>query len=164
MTRCSWATTGQPKEQDPRTEPRLFQRAGSFLQRSALDPLARRPDTARTFFIARAMALGHPDHAGSGTTMRSSSGTRRHFVAMAAAIPAAFTTLRSVRPALATDYGATPSVPANQGLQRLMDGNQRFVAGQLTAIGQLAHDRGQLVPGQSPFAVIVSCSDSRVPP
>ena len=96
--------------------------------------------------------------------MLTQNGTRRRFVAMAAAVPAALTAVRSGRLAAATDYGATPSVPADQGLQRLMAGNQRFVAGQLTSLGQLAQDRRQLVPGQSPFAVIVSCSDSRVPP
>jgi carbonic anhydrase len=90
--------------------------------------------------------------------------TRRRVLAGLAAAPAALTALRGVRFAAATDYGATPSVPADQGLQRLLAGNQRFVAGQLSAFGQLAHDRAQLVPGQSPFAVIVSCSDSRVPP
>jgi carbonic anhydrase len=96
--------------------------------------------------------------------MHASPGTRRRFVALAAAVPAALTTARGVRLAAATDYGATPSVPADQGRQRLVEGNQRFVAGQLTAFGQLAHDRAQVARGQSPFAVIVSCSDSRVPP
>ena len=45
-----------------------------------------------------------------------------------------------------------------------MDGNQRFVAGKLTSFRQLAQDRRAVAMGQSPFAVIVSCSDSRVPP
>ena len=45
-----------------------------------------------------------------------------------------------------------------------MDGNKRFVAGNLTSLTSLAQDRGQLTGGQSPFAVIVCCSDSRVPP
>jgi carbonic anhydrase len=96
--------------------------------------------------------------------MLAQNRTRRRFVAGLTAVPAAVAALRGVRLAAATDYGATPSVPADQGLQRLMAGNQRFVAGQLTSLGQLAQDRAQLVPGQSPFAVIVSCSDSRVPP
>lgn len=46
----------------------------------------------------------------------------------------------------------------------LIDGNKRFVAGNLTSLSNLAQRRDQLVNGQSPFAVIVCCSDSRVPP
>ena len=46
----------------------------------------------------------------------------------------------------------------------LIDGNKRFVAGNLTSLGDLAQDRDQLTPGQSPFAVVLCCSDSRVPP
>jgi carbonic anhydrase len=34
----------------------------------------------------------------------------------------------------------------------------------LTSFGNLAQDRADVATGQSPFAVIVSCSDSRVPP
>jgi carbonic anhydrase len=65
---------------------------------------------------------------------------------------------------LATDYAATPTVPAAQGLQLLIDGNQRFVDGTLTAFSNLVQDRGAGAGGQSPFAVIVCCSDSRVRP
>ena len=49
-------------------------------------------------------------------------------------------------------------------LARLREGNDRFVSGQsrldLTALPEL---RGALVDGQRPFAVILGCSDSRVP-
>jgi carbonic anhydrase len=66
---------------------------------------------------------------------------------------------------VAADDAATPSsVPADQGLQMLIDGNKRFVAGNLTSFSNLAEDRTQLANGQSPFAVVVCCSDSRVPP
>jgi carbonic anhydrase len=65
---------------------------------------------------------------------------------------------------MATDYDGTPGVSADQGLQMLIDGNQRFVDGTLTAFSNLAQDREGVAGGQSPFAVIVSCSDSRVPP
>jgi carbonic anhydrase len=65
---------------------------------------------------------------------------------------------------MAADDAATPIVPADEGLQRLIDGNQRFVAGALTSLDNLAQDRDQLTTGQSPFAIIVCCSDSRVPP
>ena len=62
---------------------------------------------------------------------------------------------------------ADPGVPAispAQALARLVEGNQRF---QKDATGHpLLHakQRASLVGGQSPFAAILSCSDSRVPP
>src|SRR4029079_6729421 len=64
----------------------------------------------------------------------------------------------------AATQAATPAVPAEQGLQRLLEGNKRFVAGALTSLTSLGQERGELASGQSPFAVIVCCSDSRVPP
>jgi carbonic anhydrase len=48
----------------------------------------------------------------------------------------------------------------NELVQRLLDGNQRFVAGLGTAYTGF---RADLTDSQSPFAVIVGCSDSRVP-
>lgn len=90
--------------------------------------------------------------------------TRRRFLAGLAAVPAVAATLHGARPAGAKDYGATPVVPANQGLQELMAGNQRFVSGQMTSLAHLTEGRAALAQGQSPFAVVVSCSDSRVPP
>lgn len=53
---------------------------------------------------------------------------------------------------------------AQEALARLQAGNQRFVAGVRdvqTLISQLR--RGELVAGQTPFAIILGCSDSRVP-
>jgi carbonic anhydrase len=56
------------------------------------------------------------------------------------------------------------TVPANEALQRLRDGNARFVSG-ISSIETVANPqrRGELVDGQSPFAVVIGCSDSRVP-
>jgi carbonic anhydrase len=45
-----------------------------------------------------------------------------------------------------------------------MKGNQRFVAGKMLHPQQGADRRGALLEGQNPFAIILSCSDSRVPP
>src|SRR5215218_8630978 len=97
--------------------------------------------------------------------MMAQTGNRRRFVAALAGVPIALAGSRRGGPALAaTDYSATPTVPADQGLQRLMDGNKRFVEGNLTSLSTLAQDREAVATGQSPFAVVVSCSDSRVPP
>ncbi len=56
------------------------------------------------------------------------------------------------------------SITSAKALQRLKDGNARFVAG-ASQLGDLLHQsrRDQLVAGQSPFAVVIGCSDSRVP-
>lgn len=48
-------------------------------------------------------------------------------------------------------------------LERLMAGNERYVAGQLTPL-DFSTDRAALVSGQNPYASILSCSDSRVSP
>ncbi len=55
-------------------------------------------------------------------------------------------------------------VPAREALRRLREGNDRFVS-DLRSLDALASqaNRGALVAQQSPFAVILSCSDSRVP-
>jgi carbonic anhydrase len=52
---------------------------------------------------------------------------------------------------------------AMQALARLREGNARFVSNR--ASGGLSHSerRAELVYGQEPFAVILGCSDSRVP-
>lgn len=93
------------------------------------------------------------------------TGTRRRFVSAMGGVPIAWAGSRWLGPAAAAaDDAATPSVPADQGLQMLIDGNKRFVAGALTSLGDLAQDRDRLTTGQSPFAIIVCCSDSRVPP
>jgi carbonic anhydrase len=96
--------------------------------------------------------------------MMAQTGNRRRFVAGLAGVPTALVGARWLGPAAAPGGAATPSVPADQGLQMLIEGNKRFVAGNLTSFSQLAQRRGQLTSSQSPFAVIVCCSDSRVPP
>ena len=51
-----------------------------------------------------------------------------------------------------------------EALQRLRDGNRRFVTGERGNARSLGEARrAELVGGQNPFAAIVACSDSRVP-
>jgi carbonic anhydrase len=53
---------------------------------------------------------------------------------------------------------------AADALARLREGNQRFVAGAMLAASPSdAARRATLVAGQEPFAIILGCSDSRVP-
>lgn len=57
-----------------------------------------------------------------------------------------------------------PVIDAAQALTRLRDGNARYVADQPWAAGESAAlRRDRLVAGQAPFAVVLGCSDSRVP-
>lgn len=58
----------------------------------------------------------------------------------------------------------TSGITADRALEKLMDGNARFVSGNVEHPNQSAERRAEVVSGQHPFAIIVSCSDSRVPP
>lgn len=49
-------------------------------------------------------------------------------------------------------------------LNRLKEGNQRFVSDKLDGKLQNSSRRDNLVNGQSPYAIILSCADSRVVP
>jgi len=48
--------------------------------------------------------------------------------------------------------------------QRLSDGNSRFVADKLDGQLQDANRRTELTNGQQPYAIVLSCADSRVVP
>jgi carbonic anhydrase len=55
-------------------------------------------------------------------------------------------------------------ITALEALERLRDGNARFVSGVRSLDTLMSQQRrGDLVSGQEPFAVILGCSDSRVP-
>jgi carbonic anhydrase len=49
-------------------------------------------------------------------------------------------------------------------LARLLEGNKRFVSGQLTHPGRKPEDFAALAEGQAPLAIIIGCADSRVGP
>lgn len=51
-------------------------------------------------------------------------------------------------------------IPAKDALELLKEGNRRFVAGKSAEL----HRTHKLVDNQEPFAVVLGCSDSRVPP
>jgi carbonic anhydrase len=55
-------------------------------------------------------------------------------------------------------------IPADEALERLKAGNRRFVANAPTHDASEYHTRrAELAGGQEPFAIILGCSDSRVP-
>lgn len=62
--------------------------------------------------------------------------------------------------------GTLNNIPAawEVALEKLVEGNKRYTGGKLAAKDLGAKRREELLKGQNPFAAIVSCSDSRVPP
>jgi len=55
-------------------------------------------------------------------------------------------------------------VPAQAALERLKDGNRRFAAGTRSLVARSSRSRrAEITKGQAPFAIILGCSDSRVP-
>ena len=103
--------------------------------------------------------------------------TRREFAA-ASAILAATTACGAATPAVggttkqesATQEDATSSTQeplpetSQIALDRLAKGNERFVSGELRHPHSANEWRKRLIGGQAPFATILGCSDSRVPP
>src|SRR5512135_1010280 len=77
---------------------------------------------------------------------------------------------RSVRPAVGAQetrparIPLTMTVPAADALRLLREGNRRFASGASSLQDALSHGRrAELADGQEPFAIILGCSDSRVP-
>lgn len=51
-----------------------------------------------------------------------------------------------------------------EALEVLLEGNRRFVSGQLEHPNHCEESRKNLVAGQEPIAAVLACADSRVPP
>ncbi len=96
------------------------------------------------------------------SNLNTNRSSRREFMrlsglavgATALALPA--TGSAAARPAEVRDPDAV--------LARLMEGNKRFVSGQLVHPGRRPEDFAALAEGQAPLAVIIGCADSRVAP
>lgn len=57
------------------------------------------------------------------------------------------------------------SIPADEALARLVEGNQRFLRGEARNASAFCRETlAKLAGGQRPFATILGCSDSRVAP
>jgi carbonic anhydrase len=84
---------------------------------------------------------------------------RRAFLAMGAAAGVASASMLWPR----TAWAQTPLGP-DAALARLMAGNARYVAGDMTSFKlDLAALRAKTVDKQEPFAAVLACADSRVP-
>jgi|GEM_PF-188719 len=60
--------------------------------------------------------------------------------------------------------GHAVAMDADVALKLLLEGNRRYVSGHAKGPNRSAARRMELAQGQNPIAVVVSCSDSRVPP
>jgi carbonic anhydrase len=58
----------------------------------------------------------------------------------------------------------TPSVPADEALNRLKAGNERFANAKVSAGKPVAARRAATARAQHPFAIIVACADARTSP
>jgi carbonic anhydrase len=68
------------------------------------------------------------------------------------------------QPAQADPSSSPVSVSPDTALKRLLDGNQRFIRQGLQHPNQSSVRLQEIAQAQHPFAVILSCADSRVPP
>jgi len=59
---------------------------------------------------------------------------------------------------------APSPISADEALLRLKEGNERFVAGTARFVDVKKEILADLLKGQNPYATILCCSDSRVPP
>lgn len=57
-----------------------------------------------------------------------------------------------------------PGITPDEALARLLEGNRRFVANKVFHPNETPAARAKLAASQAPFAVILGCADSRVPP
>jgi carbonic anhydrase len=62
--------------------------------------------------------------------------------------------------------GACAKPTPEQGLELLLNGNQQYAKGELEHLVKFSKssERTEVAAGQKPFAVVLTCSDSRVPP
>lgn len=89
--------------------------------------------------------------------------SRRDFLRTGALVAAGAAALP---PALLAQHGPAAPAPADAraALQRLMEGNRRFAAGRSRHPHEEGDWRARLARAQHPFAIVIGCADSRVPP
>ena len=87
---------------------------------------------------------------------------RRKFLALSAAGIAA-TSFVSARRSFAAG-ATTTSVTADEAIARLKAGNEKYVSAPEVCVVELSKQRERVAKAQTPWATIITCSDSRVPP
>lgn len=109
---------------------------------------------------------------------RSAHPTRRRFLtaSLATSVAGAASLLLPGRAAGSSLSGGAPLLPGGSGtprprpttpseaLRELAAGNARFTAGDVSGPNRSLQRIAELAPSQAPFAAILGCADSRVPP
>lgn len=93
--------------------------------------------------------------------------SRRNFLQMSGFAAAGATLAACTSVTLPTAPAMTAEAPvanADEALARLLEGNQRYATNKSLAVNESETRRVEVAQGQSPFATIFSCVDSRVPP
>lgn len=75
-----------------------------------------------------------------------------------------FLVITTISLSLFANDHAPAGVDADTSLRWLQNGNNRFTGAKLRSDGQSQGDVHRLSTGQKPHAIVLSCSDSRVPP
>jgi carbonic anhydrase len=65
---------------------------------------------------------------------------------------------------MTSDHLQPPIISADAAMQRLIEGNNRFLQGKARFPTVCRETLADLARGQQPYATILGCSDSRVPP
>ncbi|HPZ08342.1 MAG TPA: carbonic anhydrase [Candidatus Eremiobacteraeota bacterium] len=55
-------------------------------------------------------------------------------------------------------------ITSDEALKKLITGNKRFAERNMQHPNQTEERQNEIIAGQKPFAIILSCSDSRIPP
>jgi len=110
-------------------------------------------------------ALRFPDT----NTQTMTPPSRRQFLQLSALAMASAATPWAGLQARALPSPGFPPLPAHrptgqEALDRLLQGNARFVAGKGSAACRTPEDFAKVAQGQAPFAAIIACADSRTAP
>jgi len=90
--------------------------------------------------------------------------SRRQFITRSAAgIAVGLLALSSVAPVRAAGVPPTSLTP-DEALAKLKEGNKRYVEAPELCEADMLKRREQVAKGQAPWATIITCADSRVPP
>jgi carbonic anhydrase len=88
---------------------------------------------------------------------------RRDFLKFAAATVVGASLASAIKPSRAAD-GAPTSLSPDEALAALKDGNARYVSHPELCSVDLAAQRASVAGHQAPWATVIACADSRVPP